>query len=51
MNKEIDVKKTLIKFLKLPREKQVLVVGFVEGVQYEEIETPKEQDKAEAVAN
>ena len=35
MSKEIDVKRTLIKFLKLPKEKQTLVVGFIEGVKYE----------------
>ena len=50
MSKEIDVKRTLIKFLKLPKEKQTLVVGFIEGVQYEEIEAPKEPDKEEVTA-
>jgi len=40
----IDLDKTLLKFLKLPKEKQILVAGFVEGVQYKEIEKPKEPD-------
>ena len=47
MSKEIDVKRTLIKFLKLPKEKQALVVGFVEGVQYEGVEKPKESSETE----
>ena len=54
MNKEIDVKRTLIKFLKLPKEKQALVVGFVDGVQYDGVEKSKEvleeQDKEEVTA-
>lgn len=32
----------LVKILKLPKEKQMLVAGFVEGVQYDEIKKPEE---------
>ncbi len=50
MNTEKDLVRILTKILKLPKEKQALVVGFVEGVQYKEVEKPKEPVKAETVA-
>ncbi len=49
MDKKIDAEKVLSRILKLPKEKQALVVGFIEGVQYEEMETQKEPENLAAV--